>query len=184
MVVSFHFRDPGLSEILTLIAFISLLIGSILIKKRNKRKATYLLLIGSLLLVIWQLIDFFIPGIILPLIPTTEDIEFVQTYGLIFTGIIPGAILILSIGILPLLFSLKNKKLDVNHFLEIGSIFLIISVIIRINLDNSMLNVISMIILAISMISFALYGYSLKNWALIIFSVLFFISKGLYLLNF
>ncbi len=184
MAISFHFRVPGISEILTLISFISLLIGSLLLKKENKHKATYLFLMGSSFEVLWQVINFFIPGIILPMIPSPEDIEFVGTYALIFTGIIPGTVLILSVGILPLLFALKNKKSDYIHSLEIGAIILIISVLIGMILGNSLLNIISMILLAISMFYFSLYGYYLKNWALIIFSVLFFISRGLYLLNF
>ncbi|MCJ7651859.1 MAG: hypothetical protein MUP85_24935, partial [Candidatus Lokiarchaeota archaeon] len=76
MTVSFHFREPFIPDIIVLISFILFLVGGILMKKENKIKRVNLLIIGNAIAILWYCIDFFIPGILLPMVPTPEDIEF------------------------------------------------------------------------------------------------------------
>ena len=64
MTVSFHFREPFIPDIITLISFILFLVSSILVKKDNKVKRANLLIIGGAIAILWYLIDFFIPGIL------------------------------------------------------------------------------------------------------------------------
>ena len=181
MTISFHFRDVHLSEVILLLSFISLLIGSILIKKKNRFKSPRILILGSSLTLTWQIINFFIPGIYLSS-PTIEDIEFLSIYGLIFTGIIPGTILLLSISILPLIFTYKNKEIESIRYLAIGALIFIISVFIGVDLSNFIVNLFVLIIIASALVFFAIFGYKIKNWCIIIFSVLYFMSKVLFIL--
>ena len=64
MTASFHFREPFIPDIITLISFILFLVSSILVKKDNKVKRANLLIIGGAIAILWYLIDFFIQGIL------------------------------------------------------------------------------------------------------------------------
>ena len=182
MTISFHFRDLFLSDFILLASFISLFIGTLMIKKDKRIKSANLLIVGSLLAVLWQITNFFIPGIFLHS-PTDEDLEFLSIYGLIFNDLLPGTIFIIGIGVLPLLVCYKNKLSDFIQYLAMGAIIYIISIVIGIDLSNWVLYTISILIILVSMIFFSLYGIKLKNWGLILFSILYFISKILFLMD-
>ena len=182
MTISFHFRDLFLSDFVLLTSFFSLFIGTLLIKKDKQINSANLLIVGSVLAVLWQITNFFIPGIFLHS-PTDEDLEFLGAYGLIFNDLLPGTIFIVGIGILPLLVCYKNKASDSIQFLAIGAIIFIISIVIGIDLSNWVLSTISVLIILVSMIFFSLYGIKLKNWGLILFSILYFISKIVFLMD-
>ncbi len=129
MSVSFHFREPFIPDIIVLISFILFLVSSILVKKDNKVKRANLLIIGGIIAILWYLIDFFIPGILLPMVPTPEDLEFTQIYRTIFTGVIPDLVLILSLGILPLLVFFMNRSSNSIFFVTLGATIQIISIL-------------------------------------------------------
>ncbi len=180
--ISFHFRDLLLSDFMLLASYICFFIGALLIKKDKRIKSTNLLIVGSILAILWQITNFFILGIFLHS-PTDEDLEFLRIYGLIFNDLLPGTILIIGIGVFPLLVCYKNKTSDFIQFLALGAVIFIISIVIGIDRSNWILYTISVLIIIVSMTFFSLYGIKLKNWALILFSILYFISKILYLLD-
>ena len=182
MVVSFHFREPFIPDIIVLISFILFLVGGIFIKKDDVVKRANLLIIGSALAILWYIIDFFIPGILLPMVPTPEDLEFTRIYGTIFAGLIPDFVLILSLGILPLVVFFMNRSSNYIFFLTLGAITQIISILLGISRYNLLLSTFSLIITAISMACFAYYGYQIKNYLLILFALSFFIARLLFLL--
>ena len=182
MTISFHFRDLFLYDFILLAAFICLFIGALLIKKDKRIRSANLLIIGSLFAILWQIANFFIPGIFLHS-PTNEDLEFLSIYGLIFNDLLPGTILALGIGVLPLLVCYKNKASDFIQYLALGAIIFIISIVIGIDLSNWVLSTISLLIISVSLIFFSLYGIKLKNWGLILFSIVYFISKILFLMD-
>lgn len=182
MTISFHFRDLFLSDFILLASFISLFIGTLLIKKDKRIKSANLLIVGSLFAILWQITNFFIPGIFLHS-PTDEDLEFLSMYGLIFNDLLPGTILILGIGVLPLIVCYKNKASSFIQYLALGAITFIISIVIGVDISNWVLSMISLLIILVSMTFFSLYGIKLKNWELFMFSVLYFISKIMFLMN-
>ncbi|MFX1455657.1 MAG: hypothetical protein ACFFDB_09815 [Promethearchaeota archaeon] len=102
LTVSFHFREPFIPNIIILISLILFLVGNLYTRRDDSLKRANLLVIGSAIAILWYIIDLFIPGILLPLTPTPEDIEFTRIYGLILAGLIPDAVLILSLGIMPI----------------------------------------------------------------------------------
>ena len=182
MTVSFHFREPFIPDIIVLISFILFLVSSILVKKDDKVKRANLLIIGATLAILWYLIDFFIPGILLPMVPTPEDLKFVQIYGTIFTGVIPDLVLILSLRLLPLIVFFMNRSSNSIFILALGAIVQIIAVLVGSDPYNSLFTAASLTLTAISMASFAYYGYQIKNFLLILFPLLFFIGRLLFFL--
>ena len=182
MTVDFHFREPYIPNIIILISLILLLISFLLIKKDDKLKGASLLIMGSIVAILWYFIDFFIPGIILPAIPTPEDLEFTRVYGIILTGLIPDLVLILSLGILPLVVFFMNRSSNSISFLAIGAIIQIISIVVGIDQYNLLIAAFSLTTTAISMAFFAYYGYKIKNFFFVLFALLFFIARLLFLL--
>ena len=176
MAISFHFREPFIPDIIALISFILFLVGSIYVKKDNEVKRANLLIIGSVIAILWYVIDFFIPGILLPLTPTPEDLEFVFIYGGIFAGLIPDFVLILSLGILPLVVFFANRSSNSIFMLALGGIIQIISIVLGIDQYNLLLSAFSLTLTAIGMACFAFYGYKIKNFFLIVFALLFFVG--------
>jgi hypothetical protein len=158
------------------------LVGSILVKKDNKLKRANLLIIGSVIAILWYIIDFFIPGILLPFVPSPEDIEFTRIYGTIFTGIIPDIALILSLGILPLVVYFSNRSSNSILILALGATIQIIAILLSFDLYDPLLSVLFLTTTAISMACFTYYGYQIKNILLILFPILFFITRLLYVL--
>ncbi len=182
MTISFHFREPFIPDIIALISFILLLVASMLIKKDNKLKRVNLLIIGSVIAILWFCIDFFIPGILLPIVPTPEDLEFTHVYGAILAGLIPDLVLILSLGILPLVVFFMNRSSNSVLMLALGGILQIIAVLIGIHQYDPLLSAFSLSFTAISMACFAYFGYRIKNIYIILFTISFFIARLLYLL--
>ena len=182
MTVSFHFREPFIPDIIALISFVIFLLGSIFLKKNDKIKSVNLLIIGSTIAILWYCIDFFIPGIYVPMVPTPEDIEFTYMYGVIFAGLIPDLVLIVSLGILPLVVYFMNRSSNSIVMLALGGIMQIISIFIGIDRYNPLLSAFSLTLTAISMACFAYYGYQIKNFLLILFALSFFIARFLFLL--
>ena len=182
MTVSFHFREPFIPDIIALISFIIFLVSSIFVKKDNKVKRANLLIIGSIIAILWYVIDFFIPGILLPMVPTPEDIEFTLIYGGILAGLIPDLVLILSLGILPLVVFIVNRSANSILMLALGAIMQIISIVLSFGRFNPLLSAFSLALTAISMANFAFYGYKIKNFLLIVFAVSFFVARLLFLL--
>jgi hypothetical protein len=182
ITISFHFREPFIPDVISLVSFILFLVGSILIKKDNKVKGANLLIIGSTLAILWYFIDFFIPGILLPAVPTPEDLEFTRIYGEIFVGWIPDLVLILSLGILPLAVFFMNRSSNSILILALGAILQIISTILGIDPSDPLLSILSLTITAFSLALFAYYGYQIKNVLLVLFALSFFIARLLYLL--
>jgi len=162
MTVTFHFREPFIPDIIVLISFILFLVSSILVKKDDKVKRANILILGGIIAILWFFIDFFIPGILLPMVPTPEDLEFVQIYGTIFTGVIPDLVLILSFGILPLMVVFMNRSSNLIFILALGATIQIISILVSNDPYNPLLIGISLTLTAISMASFAYYGYQIK----------------------
>ena len=182
MAVSFHFRVPFLPNIILLFSLILLLVGIILLKRHEKLRGANLLIIGNTIAISWYIIDFFIPGILLPLVPSPEDIEFTMIYGMIFTGLIPDLVLILSLGILPLLVFFMNRSSNSILFLALGAIMLIISILIAFDPYNLLLSIFTLITTAFSMGFFAYYGLKIKNYFIFLFSLSFFIARLLYII--
>jgi predicted neutral ceramidase superfamily lipid hydrolase len=182
MAVSFHFRDPFLPNVIILFSFILLLVGSIVLKKRYKLKGANLLIIGSTIAFSWFVIDLFIPGIILPSVPSSEDIEFTRIYGMILNGLIRDIALILGLGILPLLVFFMNRSSNSILFLALGAVMQIISILLGFDADYLLLSAFSLATTAFSMAFFAYYGYKIKNYFIFLFSLSFFMARLLYLL--
>ena len=182
MTVSFHFREPFIPDIIALISFILFLVGCIFVKKDNKIKRVNLLIMGSTIAILWYCIDFFIPGILVPMAPTPEDLEFTLMYGGIFAGLIPDLVLIVSLGILPLVVFFMNRSSNSILMLALGGIIQIISIVLSIDRYNPLLSAFSLTLTAISMVFFAYYGYPIKNFLLILFALSFFIARFLFLL--
>jgi len=182
MTVSFHFREPFIPDIIALISFILFLVSGIFMKKNDKIKRVNLLIIGSATAILWYCIDFFIPGIFLPMVPTPEDLEFTYMYGVIFAGLIPDLVLILSLGILPLVVFFMNRSSNSILMLALGGIIQIISIVLGIDRYNPLLSAFSLTLTAISMACFAYYGYQIKNFLFILFALSFFIARFLFLL--
>jgi len=152
------------------------------VKKDDKVKRANLLIIGGIIAILWYLIDFFIPGIYLPMVPTPEDLEFTRIYGTIFTGLIPDIVLILSLGILPLVVFFMNRSSNSISFLALGATVQIISILVSTDPYNPLLSAFSLITTAISMACFAYYGYQIKNFLLILFAPSFFVAQILFYL--
>ena len=182
MVVGFHFRVPFIPNIIILISLILFLVGSILVKKDDKLKRANLLIIGSALAILWYFIDFFIPGIYLPSVPTPGDLEFTRIYGTIFNGLIPDLVLILSLGLIPLVVFFMNKSSNSIFYLALGAIIQIISILLSSDPYDLLLSAFSITTTAISMAFFAYYGYKIKNFFHILFSLSFFIARILFIL--
>jgi hypothetical protein len=182
MIINFHFREPYLPNIIILISLILLLISFILIKKSGKVQGANLLIMGASIAILWYIIDFFIPGIILPAIPTPEELEFTQIYGIILNGLISDLVLILSLGIIPLIIFFMNRSSKAISFFALGAIIQIFSISIGIDQYNLLMSAISLAVTAISMVLFAYYGYRIKNFFLILFALSFFIARLLLLL--
>ncbi|MFX1524281.1 MAG: hypothetical protein ACFFCC_12295 [Promethearchaeota archaeon] len=151
-------------------------------RKDDSLKRANLLVIGSVIAILWYIIDFFIPGILLPLTPMPEDIEFTRIYGMILTGLIPDAVLILSLGIMPIAVYFINRTVKSVFLLVLGAVIQILSIVIGFNQYGSMLSMLSLILTAISMAFFAYYGYQVKNFLFILFAVSFFVARVLYFL--
>jgi len=182
MTVTFHFREPFIPDIIALISFIIFLVASILMKKDDKIKRVNLLIIGGTIAILWYCIDFFIPGIYLPMSPTPEDLEFTFMYGAIFAGLIPDFVLILSFGILPLVVFFLNRSSNSILMLALGGIMHVIAILIGMDQYNPLISAFSLTFTAISMACFAYYGYRIKNFLLIAFALSFFIARLLFLL--
>ncbi|MFX1499115.1 MAG: hypothetical protein ACFFBH_16485 [Promethearchaeota archaeon] len=182
MTVDFHFREPYIPNIIILISLILLLISFVFVKKDDKLKGAKLLIMGSIVAILWYFIDFFIPGILLPAIPTPEDLEFTRVYGIILIDLIPDLVLILSLGILPLVVFFMNRSSNSISFLALGAIIQIISIVVGIDQYNLLISVFSLTTTAISMAFFAYYGYIIKNFFLVLFALSFFIARLLFLL--
>lgn len=182
MAVTFHFREPFPPDIITLFSFILLLVGSIVLKKQNKLKDTYLLIIGSTIALVWYVSDLFIPGIFLPAVPSPEDLEFTRIYGMIFNGLIRDLALISGLGVLPLLLFFRNRSSDSILFLALGAIIEIISILLTVDPYNLLVFTFSLITTAFSMAFFAYYGYKIKNYFIILFSLSFIVARLLYFL--
>ena len=176
LTVSFHFRDPFIPNIIILISLILLQFGNIIIKKNHKLKGASLLIIGSSIAILWYIIDFFIPGILLPMVPTPEDLEFTRIYGFFFAGLIQDVVLILSLGILPLAVFFLNRSSNSIYSLALGAFIIIISIVLGYDLFNLLLLTIFLTTAAISMAFFAYYGYKIKNLFLILFALSFIIA--------
>lgn len=182
MAISFHFREPMPGDIIALISFVFYLLSSLQIINKKELKLAYLFIVGSLLGVIWFIINFFIPGIILPAVPTPEEIEFTRIYGTIFNGYIQDIVLLFSLGIFPLIISLKNRDLESKRFLMIGAILAIIALLISIGPDSYGIESLPHVILAaIAMGFMAYFGFKVKYYLFILFVVLFFLSRILFL---
>ena len=178
MTILFHTRDPVLSDIFALISFILYLIAGILTTKEKRLKATYLFIVGSLAGILWFTINFFIPGIILPLVPTPEEIEFTLVYGMIFNGLVQDAVLIFSIGIVPILITLKNRSSESIKYLAIGALIQIISILLSLGPDSEgWFFLPSLITTGISMAILSYYSFRLKYYFLIAFAMTFFFSR-------
>ncbi|MFW9897230.1 MAG: hypothetical protein ACFFD7_15615 [Candidatus Thorarchaeota archaeon] len=180
LTVSFHFREPFIPNIIILISLILFLVGSLYVKKDDSLKRANLLVIGSAIAILWYIVDFFIPGILLPLTPTPEDIEFTRIYGMIFAGLIPASVLILSLGIMPIAVYFMNRTAKSVIVLALGAVIQIVSVVIGFGQYGSMLSVFSLILTAISIAFFTYYGYQVKNLLFIVFAISFFIARALY----
>ena len=147
-------------------------------RKQKNFRATYLFLLGSSIGVIWFIVDFFIPGIFLPAVPTQEEIEFTLLYGLIFNGLIQDFVLIFSIGVVPVLFFLKNKSSEKIKYLLIGALIQIVSVLISIGPDSyGLLSLPQVVISGIAMGFFIYYSSNNKHYLLVMFATTFFISQ-------
>jgi len=178
MTILFHTRDPVLSDIFALISFILYLIAGILTTKEKRLKATYLFIVGSLAGILWFTINFFIPGIILPLVPTPEEIEFTLVYGMIFNGLVQDVVLIFSIGIVPILITLKNRSSESIKYLAIGALIQIISILLSLGPDSEgWFFLPSLITTGISMAILSYYSFRLKYYFLIAFAMTFFFSR-------
>jgi hypothetical protein len=176
-------RDPILSDVIALISFILYLIAGILTTRKKNLKAAYYFIVGSFLGILWFIINFFIPGIILPLVPTPEEIEFTQTYGMIFNGLIQDLVLIFSMGIVPIIITLKNRSKESIKLLALGALIQIISILISLGPDAGGLAYLpSLIIAGIAMTTFSYFGYKRNNYFLIAFAATFFISRLLVVL--
>ena len=163
MTILYHLRDPVISDIFALISFILYLIAGIVTTKEKRLKATYLLIVGSLAGILWFIINFFIPGIILPMVPTPEEIEFTLIYGMIFNGLIQDVVLIFSMGIVPIIITLKNRSSESIKFLAIGALIQIISILISIGPDSEgLLSLPSLIITGIAMAILSYYSYRFR----------------------
>jgi len=178
MTILFHTRDPVLSDIFALISFILYLIAGILTTKEKRLKATYLFIVGSLAGILWFITNFFIPGIILPLVPTPEEIEFTLVYGMIFNGLVQDVVLIFSIGIVPILITLKNRSSESIKYLAIGALIQIISILLSLGPDSEgWFFLPSLITTGISMAILSYYSFRLKYYFLIAFAMTFFFSR-------
>ena len=153
-----------------------------MVKKDDKLKRENLLIIGSAFAILWYIIDFFIPGILLPAVPTPGDLEFTRIYGTIFKGLIPDLVLILSLGLMPLVLFFMNRSSNSIVYLALGAIIQIISILLSSDPYDLLLSAFSLTATAISMANFAYYGYKIKNFFLILFSLSFFIARLLFLL--
>jgi hypothetical protein len=179
MAISFHFREPAISDVIALLAFIIYLAYGIkVIRKTKNYKFAYSFLIGGLLGLIWFIINFFIPGIFLPAVPTQEEIDFTRFYGLVFNGLIQDIVLILSIGFFPFAFSLKNNSIENYKLLATGGFIQIIAVLYAIGPDAyGLFSLPQIIISGIAMAFFFYYGYINKQYLLLIFAATFFVSR-------
>ncbi|MBY9008262.1 MAG: hypothetical protein KGD74_00190 [Candidatus Lokiarchaeota archaeon] len=178
MTILFHLRDPVFSDIFALISFILYLIAGILASREKRLKATYLIVVGSLAGILWFIVNFFIPGILLPSVPTPEELEFTLVYGTIFNGLIQDAVLLFSMGIVPIIITLKNRSSESIKFLATGALIQIISILISIGPDSDgLLSLPSLITTGIAMAVLSYYSYRLKYYFLIAFATTFFISR-------
>ena len=178
MTILFHLRDPVFSDLFALISFILYLIAGILASREKRLKATYLIVVGSLAGILWFIVNFFIPGILLPSVPTPEELEFTLVYGTIFNGLIQDAVLLFSMGIVPIIITLKNRSSESIKFLAIGALIQIISILISIGPDSDgLLSLPSLITTGIAMAVLSYYSYRLKYYFLIAFATTFFISR-------
>ena len=178
MTILFHARDPVLSDIFALVSFGLYLIAGILRTREKRLKAAYLFIVGSLAGITWFIINFFIPGILLPAVPTPEEIEFTLTFGMIFNGLIQDLVLLFSMGIVPLIVTLKNRSSESIKFLAVGALIQIISILISLGPDyDGMLSLPSMILTGIAMVVFSYYSFKFKYFFLIAFAATFFISR-------
>ena len=168
-----------LTDIIGLISFMIYLIYSIkLMRKENRFKLDYLFLIGGSLGIIWFIINFFIPGIYLPLVPTQEEIEFTRLFGYFFNGLIQDIVLIFSLGITPLLFYSKNKLIEKIKYLALGALIQIISILISVGPDYyGLLSLPQLIISGIAMGFFIYYSFNINHPLLVVFAITFFISR-------
>jgi hypothetical protein len=178
MTILFHARDPVLSDIIALVSFILYLIAGILTTREKRLKATFLFIMGSIAGILWFIINFFIPGIILPMVPTPEEIEFTLTYGMIFNGLIQDIVLLFSMGIVPLIITLKNRSSESIKFLAVGALIQTISILISLGPDSDgLLSLPSLIITGIAMVFLSYYSFRFKYYFLIAFAATFFISR-------
>lgn len=183
MTILFHTRDPVLSDMFALIAFILYLIAGILTLREKRLKAANLFIVGSLAGIAWFVINFFIPGIFLPAVPTPEEIEFTLTYGMIFNGLIQDFVLIFSMGIVPIIITIKNRSSEFIKLLAIGALIQIISILISLGPDgDGIASLPSLIVTGIAMVFFSLFSYKFKYYFLIAFATLFFVSRLLVVL--
>lgn len=178
MTILYHTRDPVFSDIFALIAFILYLIAGILTTREKRLKVAYLFIGGSLAGITWYIINFFIPGIYLPAVPTPEEIEFTLTYGMIFNGLIQDFVLIFSMGIVPIIITLKNPSTESIKFLALGALIQIISILISVGPDSDgLLSLPSLIITGVAMAVLSYYSFRNRYYFLIAFAATFFISR-------
>lgn len=172
MAIIYHFANPDIVNIILLIGYIILVIAGIHLKiqKKEVKKPTFFTLSGFLA-ALWYFVFFFIPAFMFTSPPTIEEIQFTDMYLLVWHELIPGLILIISLGVINIIIGLNNRE-DYGSYLLISGIIFIISIL----LDFIVLPIITSIFMTISLLFFLYYSLRIKSIYLAVFCVTFIFS--------
>ncbi len=178
MTIVYHFANPDIINFFLIGAYLLLILAGIHLRRKNDNiKKSSFFILGGFLAALWYIIFIFIPAFMFTTPPTAEEIQFTDTYLLIWHDLVPAIILIISLGIINIYIGINNK-MNYGFYLIMSGVIALISILV--NLFNGIVvSTIASIIMAISMV-FYLY-FSIKNklvylivfCAIILFSLAF-----------
>lgn len=175
MTFIYHFANPDIVKIILLIDFIVLIFGGLHLRiKRGDIKWSSLFILGGLLSATWYIIFFFIPAIMFTTPPTPLELQFINDYIFIWHKLVPGLVLLISLGVDNIVIGLMNKE-NYGVFLIISGVLLSISIVLTF-FDSMILSLITSIIMGISLIFFLYFSIKIKVPFLVIFCIIYLFS--------
>ena len=171
MTIIYHIANPNIVNFFLIIGYIILIFAGIQLRKKEGyiNKSSFFILSGFLA-AFWYIIFFFIPAFMFTSPPTAEEIQFTEMYVLIWHEIVPGLILIVSLGVINIIIGLNNKE-NYGIFLIISGIIFIISVFL------GFINpTIFSIVFGISILFFLYFSININNIYLSLFCVVIIFS--------
>ncbi|MFW9781653.1 MAG: hypothetical protein ACFFFB_05140 [Candidatus Heimdallarchaeota archaeon] len=177
MVIIYHLANPDIVNIILIVDFTILIFAGFLLRKKIESvKKSWLFILSGFLAAVWYFIFFFIPAIMFTSLPSAEEIQFLEIYSLIWHKLVPGIILIVSLGVSNIIIGLYNKKNYGNYLIVSGGLSIISILLNSFDFFPLVINTIASIIMAISVVVYLYFAIKIKAIYLCIFCIIFIFS--------